>query len=211
MWDVYRIAFVDVEDDSLGEFRPKPKWEVGQPIPDFGELINELQAAMEKARRDDAIPRRNSVSTCKALRPVITPVLEGHGLRFDGFEKGRHAFWWWHPVDMLYRQMDGRGTLAIEVKVDEDWEHPINQPLAGLLAHNAVINVRIPTQGERFDPETRRIAAEAEALLSATGRAAFMVVRKAMAVEREGATKVRRAQQRRLRTRWNSSSSLGCV
>jgi len=177
MWEVYHVALVDVEHGRLGQFIPRASWEVGQPIPDFRGLIHKLQAVMDKARRNGEIPQRNSPLTCQALTPVIEPVLKSHGFHFDGFERGSPAFWWWHPVDMLFRLEDGRGTLAIEGKVDEDWEHPINQPLAALLGHNAVINVRIPTHADRLDSETRRLVDQAEALLAATDRAAFMVVR----------------------------------
>lgn len=78
-------------------------------------------------------------------------------------------------LDLLYSK-SGHGTIAVEVKVDEDWEHPICEPLGDLLEHNAVINIRVPFGQDKLDAGTRSLVSEAEHMLEASGRAGFIYV-----------------------------------
>jgi hypothetical protein len=182
LWSVYQVAFVDVVDDVPQPFEPLRDWGHGEVLQDLGPLATELTAALKIAMREKMIPvykstgKGDSRGTEQRMWPIVSPILRERGYEFtagDMQTAGIHSCWWSHHPDAVYMSSSGN-TLGIEVKVTEDWDHPVNQPLADLLNHNAVLNVRVGKEDDRRSFENRRLSAEAETLLSATGRAAFI-------------------------------------
>lgn len=182
LWHVYQVAFLDVVGNEIGPFEPADEWAIGRP-PDQLEMITDrLRSELRAARSGGNIPAYkpngdgDSRETERRLQPILTRVLESWSYRFVASDRQTGiipAFWWGHYVDLLYKRGDG-DTLSVEVKVKEDWEHPVNEPLGALLRDNAVLNIRVGTQGDNRSPETRRLVAEAESRLSPTGRAVFL-------------------------------------
>jgi len=101
--------------------------------------------------------------------------MSSYGYIFDPAKKVQ-GFWSYRLLDLLYRTSAGQNSIAVEVKVDEDWGHPVCQPLGYLLEHNAVLTIRVPKQKDQLDKETRRLVTKAESMLARTGRASFIYV-----------------------------------
>ncbi len=183
LWHVYDVAFVDVHDGVVGEFCPEEDWGVGDPLGELQEVVVETEEVLSAARVDGRIPVRterhpdgDSTATEEALRPILTRVLGGYGYRFAGTHNRAIGFWCGFDLDLLYDRQKDQSTIAIEVKVTEDWEHPINQPLKNLLHRNAVLGIRVPSEKDRLDRQTRGLATKAESMLEDTGRAGFICV-----------------------------------
>jgi hypothetical protein len=176
MWNVYRVAFLDVREGEVGQFCPSSSWGKGDPLPELDSMESSLKRLLFEARKKGDIPvDESSRKTERALKEILSPELEekyGYEL---ARQKSIQAFWWTHKPDLLYTKSDG-STLAVEVKVNEDWKHPINEPLACLLEHNAVLNIRIPPRGDRLDAKVRKVVKKAEDKLESTGRAKFMYI-----------------------------------
>jgi hypothetical protein len=187
MWHIYQVAFLDVEDGAIGEFCPDQAWAVGsQSAQELQRISADIEVCLREARRARTIPAYNSNgigdsrATEALLESILSPLLhQKHGYEFAGMDRGApiiEVFWWGHYLDLLYRRPGG-ATLAIEVKVTEDWEHPLGEPLGCLLQHNAVINIRVSSQEDQLDRTTRQLVQEAETMLANTGRASFLCVR----------------------------------
>jgi len=179
MWHVYDVAFVDVVDGKVKEFCPEEDWGIGEPPPELSDIVLHLQEPLKQARREGRVPiGHSSRDTEPALLPIASPVFREYGYEVDKQEirKVKTGFWCGFKLDLLYRRPKDNSTIAIEVKVTEDWEHPINQPLKNLLYRNAVLGIRVPSEKDRLQRQTRILATKAESMLEATGRAAFIYV-----------------------------------
>jgi len=179
MWAVYQVAFVDVRDGVVGEFCPADDWPVGQAPGELAGIVADTKDALNVARAGKQIPVGNSSKeTEKALKPILSSVLSKYCYELVE-SPGWIPHFWYGPgrrPDIVYCRR-GEGTLAIEAKVTEDWDHPICEPLGCLLGHNAVINIRMPSGHDKLDcDETRRLVERAEGKLEATGRAKFMCI-----------------------------------
>jgi len=184
MWYVYDVAFVDVQDGAVGAFCPVANWWGDKVL--VGELPNivaGLQEPLKQARRDGRIPvctqqrpKGDSKATEPVVEEILTPVLCTHGYQFAGTQTWGIGFWCGFYLDLLYRREKDQSSLGVEVKVGEDWKHPINQPLKNLLSRNAVLNIRVPADEDPLNQEARRLVTEAEGVLEGTGRAAFIYV-----------------------------------
>lgn len=179
LWDCFNVAFVDVEGGHAGEFAPEEEWGFGDKLSELPAIAGSLRTALQDARRAGDIGRTDdSRATEAALEHVLAPVFARHGFRFIARDRSIpiiRAFWWGHYPDLLFEAPDRR-SLAVEVKVTEDWEHPLGEPLACLLAHNAVVNVRVSIQADPVPPSVRSLVGRAEDALRASGRAEFIYV-----------------------------------
>jgi len=178
LWHVYDVAFVDVHNGVVGEFCPVENWGVGTTPVELADIVADLRELLRQARREGRIPvGTSSESTECAISQVVVPVLcDEYEYEFAGMHNQEASFWCGFRVDLLYRRRRDGSTLAIEVKVNEDWGHPINQPLKNLLHRNAVLGIRVPSEKDHLDRQTRALATKAESMLEATGRAAFIYV-----------------------------------
>jgi len=183
MWHVYDVAFVDVVNGEVKEFCPEEDWGIGEPPPHLANIVADLQEPLQQARRNGCIPvytQKHPNGDSKATEPVIeqilTRVLHKYGYQFAGSQVSGIGFWCGFDVDLLYQRQEDRSFLAIEVKVNDDWDHPINQALKNLLHRNAVLGIRVPSEKDHLDRQTRALATKAESMLEATGRAAFIYV-----------------------------------
>lgn len=176
LWDVYHVAFVDVEGEHLGALSVGKPWAKGAIPPTLQPIVADCGAALASARAEGGIPLQSSNTTRDALPAILAEPMARHGFVYAGKEAPVPMFWWQHAADLAYQNRSSGLSLAIEVKVDEDREHPINQPLADLLSHNAVLNLRIPARGAGLEHDAARHAKQAEKLLEATGRVAFLVI-----------------------------------
>jgi hypothetical protein len=176
MWEVYEVAFLDVREGKVGQFCPSSNWQKGDPPPELDDIERGLERLLLEARKKSVIPvGKNSRETECALKEILSPELEKYGYKPIPERPSIQAFWWTHRLDLLCTKSDG-STLAVEVKVNEDWEHPINEPLACLLEHNGVLNIRIPLGRDKLGPKIRGRVTEAENRLERTGRAKFMYI-----------------------------------
>jgi len=182
MWHVYDVALVDVEEGRLGALVPRSDWAVGEPVEGFAERVEAMAAALREARRLGQIPRATSTETEKAVHQALLPVLsdfEG-GPRLPGEPKTYDAFWSGRKWDLLYRERGARRRMGIEVKTQEDWEHPLGHPVCYLGAFDCMVTVRVPPGGDspvrKHGQKPREHVTRAEHMLAATGRAAFIYV-----------------------------------
>ncbi len=175
LWHVFEVAFVDVREDIVGEFSPNHQWAAGQVIPELSDIADQASEALVRAGGGGNIPRCSSPKTEIAIDEVLSPIMNSFGYHASCSSTMVHAFWWGHRLDLLYEKRDS-GTISFEVKVDEDWDHPLGEPLANLLGHNAVINVRVAPNGDRLDPNTREYVCRGEELVQRTGRAEFIYI-----------------------------------
>lgn len=192
MWHVYDVAFVDVVNGKVKEFCPEEDWGIGEPPPQLANIVADLQEPLEQARRDGCIPvytQKHPNGDSKATEPlvqeILTCVLREYGYQFAGSHTRVPAFWWGtgHQLDLLYRS-PSQGTIAIEVKVNEDWDHPICEPLGDLMGHNGVINIRVPPELDKLECKDKKLihspawglVKKAQRKLKDTDRAGFVYV-----------------------------------
>jgi len=177
MWYVYDVAFVDVVNGKVKEFCPQEDWGIGGPPPELSDIVVHLQEPLKQGRREGRIPvGSKSVPTEPVIEEILTPVLCKYGYQFAGSQVCGSGFWCGFKLDLLYRRPKDNSTIGIEVKVREDWEHPINQPLKNLVHRNAVLGIRVPSEKDPLDRQRRALATKAESMLEATGSAAFVYV-----------------------------------
>ena len=187
MWHVYDVAFVDVVNGEVKEFCPEEEWGIGEPPPELSDIVLHLQEPLKQARREGRIPiGHSSRDTEPALLPIVSPVFREYGYEVDKQEmqKVKTGFWCGFKLDLLYRRPKDNSTIAIEVKVNDDWEHPINQPLKNLLHRNAVLNIRVPPELDKLACKDKKLihspawglVKKAQDKLKDTGRAAFVYV-----------------------------------
>ncbi len=191
MWSVYQVAFVDVCGDAVGPFYPTENWGIGAPPTNLDEIAADARAALHLARHAGSIPvGTDSRATEDQVGDVLAPIMfDRYGYKalkswnqkknkYVYVRKSVPAFWWGtgHQLDLLYQNEGEQSSIAIEVKVTEDWDHPICEPLGDLIGHNAVLNIRVPTQEDQLDKATRQLVTKAETMLEATGRAKFMCI-----------------------------------
>jgi hypothetical protein len=139
------------------------------------EIRDALKLALQRARGSGCIPRgTSSRATTLALKPFCCSVLQEFGY---GQEAPRAVADgpYFHPTpDLVYR--GSAGTIAIEIKVEEDWDHPLGQALGYLLEHQAVLHIRVPAGDRHGIPDALPMITEAEKRLECTGRARFMCI-----------------------------------
>jgi hypothetical protein len=185
MWNVYQVVFLDVSNGIIREFEPTMDWGLGQPPDRFDAIVTEIDLASRNAFAQGNLPGRklngagDSRATEELLERILSPILERYGYFFLARDRKTRiipAFWWGHWVDILYRNRETDHSLNIEVKVTEDWNHPIDEPLAGLLRDSAVINVRVGNEGNRRSSAVKDLVSRAEGLLEGTGRVRFLYV-----------------------------------
>jgi hypothetical protein len=185
IWSIYQVIFLDVVNGIIGEFEPTTDWGLGQPPDRFDPMVTEIELASRNAYEHGTLPGRklngagDSRATEELLERISSSILEKYGYSFVARDRRTGiipAFWWGHWVDILYRKRETGDSLSIEVKVTEDWNHPINEPLAGLLRDSAVINVRVGNQGNRRSSAVQDLVSRAVGLLEETGRVRFLHV-----------------------------------
>ncbi len=191
LWHVYDVAFVDVRNGRVDEFCPEEDWGVGDPSPQLANIVADLREPLERALRDGCIPvytQQRPEGDSKATEPVIeeilTPVLCKYGYRFAGSQVWGIGFWCGFYLDLLYDCEKDQSSIGIEVKVNEDWNHPINQPLKNLLCRNAVLNIRVPPELDKLECKDKKLVyspawglvKKAQDKLKDAGRAAFVYV-----------------------------------
>ncbi len=178
MWSVYQVAFLDVVEGVVGEFCPAKDWAIGDPPANLDQIAQDARHALCVARRQRSIPvGTDSTATEDEVGDVLAPVFDKCGYKALK-KKSLPAFWWGpgHQLDLVYGDETEQSRIAIEVKVTEDWDHPICEPLGDLMGHNAVLNIRVPPDQDELDKETRELVTKAESMLEATGRARFIYV-----------------------------------
>ncbi len=184
LWHTFRVAFTDLEGDQVGSYAPVENWGIGSPAVDLKELCAAAEPVLREAKKRGAIPKLkagrregDSVATEPEIERLLTPVFGRFGYKCQDSGHTMFGFWWRRNTDILYRHEDG-STLAVEVKADEvnDWKLPLGQPLGNLLAHSAVINIRVPHKPDPRPEDIKRFVEVAEGMLADTGRAGFLYV-----------------------------------
>ena len=177
LWHVYQVAFVDHAHGRIGDFAPAATWGRGDPPGQLPVLAAAIDQVLTEARQRSTIAvRRSSRDTEDTIEVLLTPVMAAHGYRLRGRHLTVMGFWQGPQPDFTWQHVTGH-TVSFEAKVTEDWEHPVCQPLANLLEHNAMVNIRVPAEPDQLTRMTRSIVDRAEQMLVATSRAAFLTIR----------------------------------
>lgn len=128
-----------------------PRWQAPPPPADHRRFLEGLESDIRGAlAAPDAIPSDFLHSSSDAeciVRPIVHRLLRRRG--YDRTEAHYASFWRRAMTDGSWR-IDGGDSprrIALEVKLAEDVDWPLCQPVEALAAHDAVLVVRIVTPG----------------------------------------------------------------
>jgi hypothetical protein len=129
----------------------EPRWHVPSPPRDHRRFLETVEADIRAAlAAPDAIPQDFLHSSSDAeciVRPIVHRILFKRG--YDRGEAQYSSFWRRAVTDGSWR-IDGGDAphrIALEVKLAEDVDWPLCQPIEALAAHDAVLQVRLVTPG----------------------------------------------------------------
>jgi hypothetical protein len=178
LWDLYAVISLVEKGDIIDPFDRAESWGEGEPFPRLKDITKTIDRAVRAAVKKGELPiikkgRGDSVATEEPLGRVLSgPLRDKHRLsRVDKWTT--QAPGWCHDTDLAFADDEGR-SLAIEVKVEENWDHPLGEPLACLLGYNAVVNVRMRHTDDRVEKKVRALITSAERELVDRGRAGFV-------------------------------------
>lgn len=181
LWHVYGVAFAVVTDGAIGEWCPA---EFPEPAPEslrseLSCIADKAAEALRRARREGTIPvgcssRDTEPEVLRVLEPVFKPFGYLPSRRLPA-KAPYHGVRGQLPDGAFMKRRDGT-KFAIEVKVDEDWDHPLVSSLIDLLGYDAVLLVRVPPSALDRAADVRDLIAVAERKLEETGRARFIYV-----------------------------------
>ena len=128
-----------------------PRWQLPAPPPDHRRFLDVVESDIRAALTvPDAIPADFLHSSGDAecvVRPVVHRALYKRG--YDRIESHYPSFWRRAVTDGSWK-IDGGDMprrIALEVKLAEDVDWPLCQPIEALAAHDAVLVVRMVTPG----------------------------------------------------------------
>lgn len=129
----------------------EPRWRVPPPPRDHRRFLEVLEGEIRAAlAAPDAIPQDFLYSSSDAeciVRPIVHRVLFQRG--YDRGEAQYSSFWRRAATDGSWKidSGDAPHRVALEVKLAEDVDWPLCQPIEALAAHDAVLQVRLVTPG----------------------------------------------------------------
>lgn len=129
----------------------EPAWQLAPPPVDHRRFLDVIESDIRAAlAAPDAIPADFLHSSSDAeciVRPLVHRVLYQRG--YNRAESQYASFWRRAATDGSWK-IDGSDAprrIALEVKLAEDVDWPLSQPIEALAAHDAVLVVRIVTPG----------------------------------------------------------------
>ena len=128
-----------------------PRWQMPPPPADHRAFLDALECDIREAlAAKDAIPTDFLYSSSDAeciVRPIVHRLLFKRG--YNRTEAHYGSFWRRGATDGSWRIESGDSPrrIALEVKLAEDVDWPLCQPIEALAAHDAVIVVRVVTPG----------------------------------------------------------------
>lgn len=129
----------------------EPRWQLPPPPRDHRRFLEALEADIRAAlAAPDAIPQDFLYSSSDAeciVRPIVHRLLFKRG--YDRGEAQYASFWRRAVTDGCWKidSGDAPHRIALEVKLAEDVDWPLCQPIEDLAAHDAVLQVRLVTPG----------------------------------------------------------------
>jgi hypothetical protein len=129
----------------------EPRWQLPPPPNDHRRFLDVVESDIRAAlAAPDAIPSDFLHSSTDAeciVRPIVHRALYKRG--YNRVEAQYPSLWRRAVTDGSWR-IDGGDMprrIALEVKLAEDIDWPVSQPIEALAAHDAVLQVRIVTPG----------------------------------------------------------------
>ena len=128
-----------------------PVWQPPPPPVDHRRFLDVIESDIRIAlAAPDAIPAdflHSSTDAECVVRPIVHQVLYKRG--YNRAESQYTSFWRRSATDGTWRieGSDAPRRLALEVKLAEDVDWPLSQPVEALAAHDAVLVVRLVTPG----------------------------------------------------------------
>jgi len=179
LWDLYRVAFVCVGPEAAADFQPETVPSCDRCASVLNDVVNAIQPELDKARSEGRIPAAAPQHKERATQPEIMPILS-RALGRHGYDKTDQTtldapYWPHRGPDIPYRRPDGH-AIAVELKVDSDWDHPLNQEVADLLEYHAVLHVRVPPGSRHSASDAEAEIRKAQRKLEDAGRGRFMCI-----------------------------------
>lgn len=145
-WHGCGVLFLREESPAL-----EPRWQLPSPPADHRRFLDLLESDIRAAlAAPDAIPSDFLHSSTDAeciVRPIVHRLLYKRG--YNRAEAQYPSLWRRAATDGSWK-IDGGDSprrIALEVKLAEDVDWPLSQPIEALGAHDAVLVVRIVTPG----------------------------------------------------------------
>jgi hypothetical protein len=129
----------------------EPVWQLPPPPSDHRRFLDALESDIRAALvAPDAIPSdflHSSTDAECVVRPIVHRALYKRG--YNRAESQYPSLWRRAVTDGSWRIEGGDSPhrIALEVKLAEDIDWPVSQPIEALAAHDAVLQVRIVTPG----------------------------------------------------------------
>lgn len=129
----------------------EPVWQLPPPPNDHRRFLDALESDIRAALvAPDAIPSdflHSSTDAECVVRPIVHRALYKRG--YNRAESQYPSLWRRAATDGSWRIEGGDSPhrIALEVKLAEDIDWPLSQPIEALAAHDAVLQVRIVTPG----------------------------------------------------------------
>jgi hypothetical protein len=129
----------------------EPAWQLSAPPVDHRRFLDALESDIRAAlAAPEAIPSDFLHSSTDAeciVRPIVHRLLFKRG--YNRAESQYPSFWRRAATDGSWRIEGGDSPrrIALDVKLAEDIDWPLSQPVEALAAHDAVLMVRIVTPG----------------------------------------------------------------
>ncbi len=130
---------------------PEPRWRLPSPPNDHRRFLDALESDIRAALvAPDAIPSdflHSSTDAECVVRPIVHRALYKRG--YNRSEPQYPALWRRAATDGSWR-IDGGDSphrIALEIKLAEDIDWPLSEPIEALAAHDAVLQVRLVTPG----------------------------------------------------------------